>query len=49
MSSWFASHGDDIGMTSSCSHHVCIALMMSAHSDHDIIGTHVNHDCSHGA
>ena len=48
MSSWFASHGDDVGMTSSCSHCIHIALMMSAHSDHDVIVTRVNHDCSHG-
>ena len=49
MSSWFTSHGDDVGMTSSCSHHTCIMLMMSSHSDHDIIVTCMNHDFSHGA
>ena len=46
MSSWFASPGDDVGMTSSCSDHIHKALMMSSHSDHDIIATHMNHDCS---
>ena len=46
MSSKFTSHGDDIGMTSLCSHCVCIMLMTSSHSDHDIIMTSVNHDCS---
>ena len=45
---WFTLHGDDVGMTSSCSHHVRIVLMMSSCSDHDVIMTHVNHDCSHG-
>ena len=49
MSSWFASHGDDIDMTPSCSYHVCIMLMMSSHSDHDVIATQVNHNFSHGA
>ena len=44
----FALYGDDIGMTSLCSHHILIALMMSLHSDHDIIVTCVNHNCSHG-
>ena len=48
MSSWFPLHGDDVGMTSSCSHCVRIALMTSSHSGRDIIVTHVNHDCSHG-
>ena len=43
MSSWFASHGDDVGMTSSCSHFIHIAVMMSSHSDHDIIVTCMNH------
>ena len=28
--SWFTLHGDDLGMTSSCSHHICITLMMSS-------------------
>ena len=42
-------HGDDIGMTSSCSHCVCITLMTSSCSDYDIIATCVNHDCSHGS
>ena len=46
MSSWFASHGDDIGMTSSCSHCVHIALMMVSCSDHDGIVTCMSHDCS---
>ena len=46
MSSWFTLHGDDVGMTSSCSHCVHIMLMMSSHSDHDVIVKHVNHDCS---
>ena len=49
MSPWLASHGDDVGMTSSCSHRIRIVLMMSSHSDCDIIVTHANHDCSHGA
>ena len=49
LSSWFALHGDDVGMTSSCSHHVLITLMTSSHLDCDVIATHVNHDCSHGA
>ena len=49
MSSWFALHGVDAGMTSLCSHHVCIMLMMSSCSDHDVIVTHMNHDFSHGA
>ena len=48
MSSWFALHGEDVGMTSSCSHQVLIMLMMSSHLGHDIIVTCVNHDCSHG-
>ena len=48
MSLWFASHGDDVGMTSSCSHHVHIALMMSSCSDRDVTVTRVNHDCSRG-
>ena len=48
MSSWFTSHGDDVGMTSSCSHCIDIVLMMSSCSDHDVIATHMNHDCSHG-
>ena len=48
MSSWFASHGDDVGIASSCSHRVRIALMMSSCFDHDVIVTHMNHDCSHG-
>ena len=41
MSSWFTLHGDDIGMTSSCSHHICIMLMMSSQLDCDIIAIHV--------
>ena len=45
---WFASHGDDVGMTSLCSHRVCITLMMSSGLDHDVIATCINHDCSHG-
>ena len=49
MSSWFASHGDDVGITSSCSHHIHITLMMSSRSDHDVIAACVNHSCSHGA
>ena len=49
MSSWFTSHGDVVGMTSLCSHYVCFALMMSSCLDHDIIVTHMDHDCSHGA
>ena len=48
-SSWFASHGDGVGMPSLCSHCVLIVLMTSSHSDHDVIMTHVNHDCSHGS
>ena len=48
MSSWFTLHGDDIGMTSSCSHGVHITLMTSSHLDRDIVVTHMNHDCSHG-
>ena len=48
MSSWFASHGDDVRMTSSCSHHIHIVFMMSSHSDCDVIVTCVNHDYSHG-
>ena len=48
MSSWFALHGDDVGMTSSCSDRVRIALMTSSRSGHDIIVTHMNHDCSCG-
>ena len=39
---------DDVGMTSSCSHHVHIALMTLSCSDHDVIATHVSHICSHG-
>ena len=49
MSSWFASHGDDIGTASSYSHCVHIVLMTSSCLDHDVIVTCVNHDCSHGA
>ena len=49
MSSWFASHGDDVGMTSLHSHCIHIALMTSSLLDHDVIVTCVNHDCSHGA
>ena len=49
MSSWLTSHGDEIGMTSSYSHHVCIMLMMSSRLDPEIIATHVIHGCSHGA
>ena len=49
MSSWFALHGDDVGMTLLCSRHIHIALMMSSHLNHDIIETCVNHDFSHGA
>ena len=51
MSSWFTLHGDDVGLTSSGSHHVCITLMMSSLLDHDItnIVTCVNHNWSHGA
>ena len=37
MSSWFALHGDDVGMTSSCSHRIHITLMTSSHSGCDII------------
>ena len=48
MSLWFALHGDDIDMTSSCSHRIRIGLMMSSGSDHDVIATRVNHDCSRG-
>ena len=48
MSSWFASHGDDVGMISLCSHYVSIVFMMSSHLDHDVIVTCMNHDCSHG-
>ena len=40
---------DDVGMTSSCSHRVRIALMTSSCSDRDVIATRVNHDCSRGA
>ena len=29
-------------MTSLSSHHVCITLMMSSHSDHDVIATCMN-------
>ena len=49
MSLWFASHGDDVGMTSSCSHRVRIALMTSSCLDRDVIATRMNHDCSRGA
>ena len=48
MSLWFTLYGDDVGMTSLSSHRVHITLMMSARSDHDVIATHVNHDCSCG-
>ena len=48
MSLLFASHGGDVGMTSLCSHCIHIMLMMSSHSDHDIIVTCMNHDFSHG-
>ena len=48
MSSWFASHGDDVGMASLCSHHIHITLMTSSCSDCNIIATCMNHDCSHG-
>ena len=44
MPSWFTSYGDDVGMTSSCSHNVCIALMMSSRLGHDVIAICVNHD-----
>ena len=37
-----------MGMTSLCSHHVHITLMMSSCSDHDVIATCMNHDFSHG-
>ena len=37
MSLWFALHGDDVGMTSLCSHRVRIALMTSPCSGRDII------------
>ena len=47
-SPWIASHRDDVGMTSSCSHHVHSALMTSPCSDHDVIATCVNHDFSCG-
>ena len=30
MSSWFELHGDDVGMISSCSHHIHITLMTSS-------------------
>ena len=49
MSSWFALHGDDVGMTSLCSHRVRIALMTSSRSGRDVIVAHVNHVCSCGA
>ena len=49
MTSWFTLHGDDVGMTSSCSHRIHIVLMMSSHLDCDVIATHMNHSCSHGA
>ena len=49
MSSWFASHEDDIGMTSSCSHRGLIVLMTSSRFHRDVIVTCVSHDCSHGA
>ena len=45
-SPWFTSHGDNVGMTSSCSHCIHITLMTSSHLDHDVIVTHVSHDCS---
>ena len=47
MSSWFALHGDDVCMISLYSHCIHIMVMTSSHLDHDIIVTHVNHDCSH--
>ena len=47
-SSWFALHGDDVGMTSSCSHHIYIALMVSSCLEHNIIVTCMNHNFSHG-
>ena len=43
---WFASHGDDIGMTSLCSHCIHITLMMSSYLDCDVIVACMNHDCS---
>ena len=47
--SWFALHGDDVGMTSSCSHRVHIALMTSSRSGLDVIATCMNHDCRRDA
>ena len=45
----YGSHGDDIDMTSPCSHCIRIALVTSSWSDRDVIATRVNHDCSRGA
>ena len=47
MSLWFASHGDDVGMTSSCSHCIHIALMTSSDLDIVVIGTRMNQDSLH--
>ena len=41
-SSWFTSHQHDVGMTPSCSHHICTMLMMSSCSHHDVIMTHMS-------
>ena len=35
----FTAHGDDVGMTSLCSHHIHITLMMSSLWDLDVIVT----------
>ena len=40
---------DDVGMTSSCSHRIRIAVMTSPCSGRDIIATRVKHDCTRGA
>ena len=37
MSSWLASYWHDIGMTSSCSRHICIACVTSSRLHHDVI------------
>ena len=49
MSSWCASHWHDVGITSSCPHHVCIMCVTSSHSHCDAITIIMNHDCSPGA
>ena len=41
--------GDDIGITSLCSHGIRITLMRSSCLDCDVIVTCVNHDFSHSA